>query len=99
VDQPINARVAIYPKTKYPFNIIDTRAKHGKFISFKLSEETHSDITGYVLRVENTKKEKGRYADVIYLKTDSKIRPVISVPVVGNINDRKMPENKTIKSP
>jgi hypothetical protein len=33
--------------------------------------------------------EKGRYADVIYLKTGSNIRPVIPIYVVGNIIDQK----------
>jgi len=38
-----------------------------------------------VLTVENLKKEIGRYNDVIYLETDSNLRPVIPIYVVGNI--------------
>ena len=42
-----------------------------------------------VVRVESTRMEKGRYADVIYLKTDSRIRPVIPIYVIGHIIDQK----------
>jgi len=38
-----------------------------------------------VLTVENTKKEKGRYADVISLKTNNKLRPSIPIYIIGNI--------------
>jgi hypothetical protein len=40
---------------------------------------------GYILIVENLKKEKGRYYDMISLKTDSKIKPLIKINVYGHI--------------
>jgi hypothetical protein len=40
---------------------------------------------GYILAVENQKKEAGRYRDTIHLKTDSKLKPEIKVNVYGNI--------------
>jgi hypothetical protein len=43
------------------------------------------DRNQYVLMVKNIKNQKGRYVDKIYLKTDSTIRPVIEVVVVGII--------------
>jgi hypothetical protein len=41
------------------------------------------------LTVENTKNKKGRFFDIIYLKTNSKIRPEIKISLYGNIKERK----------
>jgi hypothetical protein len=35
--------------------------------------------------VENTRKEKGRYVDALYISTDSNLRPVIPIYVIGMI--------------
>jgi len=86
--KPITSRVFITTKDKYPFNLVEIKAKHGKFIKFRIEEETHSPLKRYVLTIENVKTDKGRYADVIYLKTDSNIKPVMSIPVVGIIYEK-----------
>ena len=83
--QTIKAQVKITPTTQYPFKIIGAAAQHGKYIKFHLTDAKESSARGYVLTVENLKKEIGRYDDVIYLKTDSKLRPAIPIYVVGNI--------------
>ena len=57
----------------------------GEFISFRLDEVTGPEKKGYLLTVENTRKEKGRYRDTIVLKTTSKIRPELEIGVSGNI--------------
>lgn len=84
-EQTIKAQVKITPRTQYPFKIISATAKQGKYIKFRLTDAEKSNAGGYVLSVENLKKETGRYNDVIYLKTDSKLRPTIPIYVVGNI--------------
>jgi hypothetical protein len=38
-----------------------------------------------ILRVENTKAEKGRYTDILYVHTDSVLRSTIPVYVTGLI--------------
>lgn len=83
--QTIKAQVKITPRTQYPFKILSARAKQGKYIKFRIADAIGSNAGSYVLTVENLKKEIGRYNDVIYLETDSNLRPVIPIYVVGNI--------------
>jgi hypothetical protein len=64
-------------------------AKNGKFIKHTLEEVISSKGTEYLLNVENLKKEKGRYFDVIVLKTTSRIRPEINIGVFGDITDQQ----------
>ena len=90
--QPIKATVKIIPKDKYPFTIKKAKATNTKNIAFTMEKTKSSEKTEYVLTVENLKKTKGRYADAIKLKTDSKIRPEIKIYVIGNILDR--PKNE-----
>jgi hypothetical protein len=90
---PIKGRVTIIPKVKYPFKILSARARQGKYIKFHLTEDKRSNAMGYVLTVENLKKENGRYADAIFLKTNNKLRPEIPINVLGNI--LSVPPNKT----
>ncbi len=79
--QTVNKTLTIVPIGKYPFKIVETRAKTGKNISFKLDEIKKADKTEYLLTVENLKKDKGSYHDTIFLTTDSKVRPEIDIPV------------------
>ena len=56
---------------------------------FTLQEAKQPEETGYVLIVENLKKDKGRYYDMISLRTDSKIKPLIKINVYGTIIEPK----------
>jgi hypothetical protein len=87
-------KVTIIPLEKYPFKILKVRAKNGKDIRFQLQEEKSEKGLQYVLTVENLRLEKGRYFDIITLETDSKIRPMLSLRVYGNINPRPEEEKK-----
>ena len=69
--KPIVRVVMITPMEKYPFSVTEAKALDGKNILFELDEATDPPEKGYVLRIENTKKEKGRYKDTIVLKTTS----------------------------
>ncbi len=86
---PIKKMVQIIPEKKYPFRIIEVKAKDGRNIDFSLQEETKSQIVSYTLIVENKKGDKGRYYDTVYLITDSPLKPRINVNVFGNINVAK----------
>jgi hypothetical protein len=87
---PIKTSVSIIPEKKYPFKILDVNAKKGKNIRQDLQEtKTSKGEKGYLLTVENLKKETGRYFDTIILKTDSKIQPEITISVYGNIFTKK----------
>jgi len=85
----IKALVSIIPEEKYPFKILKISAKDGKNIKFQVDEVESSANGAYELKVENLKPDSGRYYDTIFLETDSKIRPKISVRVYGNLRPRK----------
>ena len=85
----IKALVSIIPEEKYPFKILKISAKDGKNIKFQVDEVESSANGAYELKVENLKPNPGRYYDTIFLETDSKTRPKISVRVYGNLRPRK----------
>ena len=84
----ITHKVRIIPEENYPFKILGDREVRKKNIRYELTEAKRSKKIEYVLTVANLKKQKGRYFDLIKLKTDSKIRPDIKIRVYGNIFDR-----------
>ena len=90
VGDPIKGSVTIIPEKKYPFKILNLRAKDGKYIKYQLEEIKESDTTAYTLNIENQKTDAGRYYDSIILETDSKVRPQINVRVYGYIRPRKI---------
>ena len=83
--KPIVGEVKIVPKGKYPFSLTEARALDGKNILFKLDEMTNQPEKGYVLHIENTKKDVGRYRDTIVLKTTNKLKPELEIRIYGNI--------------
>ena len=87
----VAGKVLIEPAEKYSFKIVDAKPLKGDNISVTL-EENAQEGKGYLLTVENKLAQQGHYYDAIHLKTDSKIKPEISVRVYGNIYERP---NKT----
>ena len=85
----IKTKVILIPEEKYPFKILNVRARNGKYIKFQLEEVQQSNNIGYEIRVENLKKDAGRYYDTILVDTDSKIRPHLDVRVYGYLRPRK----------
>jgi hypothetical protein len=88
-DKEIAVDITITPESGYPFKITEVKARNGQNIAFELKPNSDPAKTGYVLSVKNLKKEKGRYSDVIYLKTDSAIKPRLQISVYGQIRDRR----------
>jgi hypothetical protein len=87
VGHSIAVPVTIIPEEKYPFEIVDVKAKDGRHIRYDLNQRPTTEGKGYTLLVENVKKEKGRYHDVIRLRTNSPIKPQIQIRVSGYIRD------------
>ncbi len=85
--KPVKGSVRIIPNDKYPFSITEVKPRDGKNIKCDLKEVEESGKKIYVLTVENLKKEKGRYYDMINLKTDSKYLPEIRISVSARIGD------------
>ena len=81
----ISVPVTIVPTDKYPFKITDVTSRSGTFIKYTLTERKANEGSGYTLLIENIKKEKGRYMDLLTLTTDSQIQPKITIRVYGNI--------------
>jgi hypothetical protein len=83
----IKTELTITSDAGNPFKIISAEPMTGKDMSFSLKEIDGSKPIKYLLTVKNIKKEKGTYRDYITLKTDSDVRPVISIKVQGDIQD------------
>ncbi len=89
IGKQIKRSATIIPEEKYPFKIVSVRPKSGKNINYKLEEIKGPKVVKYILTIENIKKEKGKYHDVIHLKTNNKIHPEIKIRVYGNIFGEK----------
>jgi len=90
----IKSKVAIIPEKKYPFKILEVRAKNGKDIHFELKEEKSKMGQKYALMIENKRQQQGRYFDIITLETDSKIQPELNIRVYGELRQRATEEKK-----
>jgi hypothetical protein len=82
---PLVAEVEIIPRKDLPFSIAEIKAKNGTFIKYALTEQCAEGKSRCVIRVENTRSEKGFYADALYIRTDSKLRPTLPIYITGTI--------------
>lgn len=102
VGQKVTGRVSIVPSEKYAFKIVEAKPVKGENISVSLEEKPEKGKTGYVLTIDNLLEQEGRYYDSVQIKTDSKIQPMLTVKVYGNIYDRPREsgrvENSNVKS-
>ena len=87
--ESISTLVSVIPVQKYSFKVTGVNAMKGRDIQFALSEKSFPEGDGYEILVKNQKMDPCRYHDVLSLKTDSKIQPVIKVSVYGNISKPK----------
>ncbi|MBC2710194.1 MAG: hypothetical protein HGJ94_04085 [Desulfosarcina sp.] len=100
VGTDINKAITITREKAYPFKILAAKARNGNDIAVNVKEFSKADGDGYVLTIENKKTAAGRYADMVILTTDSKIKPTITVPVYGQIisaapQPKRTPTNKS----
>jgi hypothetical protein len=84
---PIKGTVTIAPSDNHSFSITEVKAQSGTYIKWDLKETEESGKKVYTLTVENLKKEKGRYYDTLFLKTDAALLPEIRISISGNITD------------
>lgn len=85
--EPISARVSIIQEKKYPFRILGPNENSRGNVHYRISEIETPGETGYLVTFENLKKSKGRYFDIVTLKTDSILRPEIKITVHGYITE------------
>ncbi len=81
--------ISIVPDPDYPFEIKKVKVKHNKFITHSLTEPSEENPNKYLLHIENTKTDAGRYGDYIELTTNSKIQPKLTIGVYGYIREKK----------
>lgn len=89
VSDHLSGQIIITPKKEYPFRIEDAKAGDGRNISLSIKEEVTDNTPRYILTVENIRKEKGDYNDVINIFTSSELRRNIAIYVLGIIRDAK----------
>ena len=89
VGELVTAIAEIVPRPDYPFKIKNIRAMNGRHIRFSLANKTAAGSTIYEITVTSTRPDQGRISDVIYVDTDSPIRPTLQVTVSGTIIDAK----------
>ncbi|MFZ1954444.1 MAG: hypothetical protein WAU34_03050 [Desulfobacterales bacterium] len=92
VGEPVKETVRIVPENSYPFKILETKAQIGRDIRYELTAEQQAPGGAYLLTVENLKQETGRYYDTIFLVTDSRVKPKISIQVYGKISGAEVPK-------
>ena len=85
VGNQISKTVEIIPNEKFPFTIESSKVHPGTSISAKVD----SNDKGYLITVTNTRTAPGRYWEKLILKTNSKIKPEITIPVYGTLSAKK----------
>jgi hypothetical protein len=85
LNKKLSVTLEIIPEEKYPFTVLETSALNGGNITFKLEKNPAAKSSQYFLTVKSTAKAKGKYFDLIIVKTDNKIHPEIRIPVLVNI--------------
>jgi len=83
----IQTDILITPPAINPFDITGASAEDGTNIALDLKKKPGPDTPHFVLRVVNTRKNPGRYADKIILKTTSPISPELVVRAFGMIRE------------
>jgi hypothetical protein len=84
--EDLKAEIRIVPNEKYAFEILEVQAEKGEHIRYTLETVAGEGHPRYLLKIRNTKTEKGRYFDTISLKTDSNVLPEITIRVFGKIS-------------
>ncbi|AOY60710.1 hypothetical protein dsmv_2964 [Desulfococcus multivorans DSM 2059] len=87
VGQEIFKEVSIVPVEKYPFRILDASPQKEGNIRVAVTED--KDKKAYRLTIFNLRQEKTRYYDAVIIKTDSSIRPELTISVYCNIAEKR----------
>ena len=88
VGKPLRQTVKITPSKGHPFTIKEVKAREGQNVHYKLKPLGRDPgVAGYELVVENSLQKAGDYRDIISIKTDSKEKPSIIIPVSAHIQN------------
>lgn len=95
--EKIEVDITIVPEKGYPFKIKKVKARNTDFIKYTLVEPDEKNPNRYLLHIENTKSDAGRYSDYIELHTDSKVQPVLTIGVYGYIREKAVDKSSPKK--
>jgi hypothetical protein len=94
VGTEIKQTLKLTTKEKYPLQLESIRALRGNYIHYALKKIAGGKSAVYEIDVENTRKQEGRFIDTLYVKTDSKVKPQIDIPVYGYIQPKPVSTKK-----
>lgn len=83
---PVAVEVEILQNKDYPFTILGAQTQRKDVVRCELVKQCDTASNRCVLRVENLKTTKGRYADTITVRTDNPVKPSFAIVVVGIIH-------------
>lgn len=83
---PVVVEVEILQNKDYPFTILGVQTQRKDVVRCELVEQCNTAGNRCVLRVENVKTTKGRYADTITVRTDNAVKPSFAIVVIGIIH-------------
>ncbi len=86
--QTLKRVIKVTPLDGHPMTIKKVEAQRGEFLHFELKPLANDPAKkGYRLVVKNTMDEPGSYNDIIFIRTDSKHKPTLKIPVYGRVFD------------
>ena len=83
---PLSVEIEILQNKDYPFTILGIETKRTDSIRAEVVAPCDNATQRCILRVENLRTAKGRYAETITVRTDNRAKPSFPIPVVGIIN-------------
>jgi len=83
---PLSVEIEILQNKEYPFTILGVETKRADSIRAEVVVPCDTVTQRCILRVENLRTTKGRYAETITVRTDNGARQSFPIPVVGIIN-------------
>ncbi len=71
--------ITIIPTEKYPLNILELNFKTGQYLTCELKKTQINGKQGFKIIVRIKKDAKGNFYDKLLIKTDSRVKPFITV--------------------
>lgn len=70
--------ITIIPTQKYPLNILDIKFNKGEHLTLELKTSQINGKNAYLVMVKTKEGARGNFYDKLLIKTDSKVKPLIT---------------------
>ena len=77
------AEVCVIPREDEPFDVRSIRPRMGTDIRAEFERRTVDGSRHFIVRIFSTRGTKGRYSDVVDVRTTSPKMPILRIPVTG----------------